>query len=148
FVTGINTVCLTATNTYSGLTNISNGGTVVIDNDARLGNAANSLFIDSGTLRLNNGAGYNTNRTVLLGSNGGTIDTTAISQPVGFNNIISGAGGLTKTGPGRIGLLAANTYSGPTNVLAGFLDVGHNQALQNSTATLSGGAIGFVSPAN
>src|SRR5581483_10048184 len=62
----------------------------------------------------------------------------------GFGGAIGGSGGLTKAGTGHIGLTVANSYSGPTTVTGGFLDLAHNQAVQNSVVTLSGGQLGFV----
>ena len=140
-----NTVTLGGTNTYAGGTAVSGGATLSIDSDARLGSTAGGVTLDGGTLRLTDPVGYNTNRAVTLGPGGGTIDISSAAQPVSFNGAISGGGGLTKTGTGHIGLLTANSYTGPTTVAGGFLDLAHNQAAQNSTVTLSGGTLGFIS---
>jgi len=59
---------------------------------------------------------------------------------------MSGTGGLTKVGGGAFTLTGASTYSGPTNVNAGILNVNGSLAstvFVNSGATLMGtGTIG------
>ena len=72
-----------------------------------------------------------------------TIDTTnasatiaaSINQPLALNIV----GGNTLT------LGAANTYSGPTTITSGALNLAHNLAVQNSTVTVSSsGALTFA----
>ncbi|TQE98688.1 MAG: hypothetical protein FKY71_12525, partial [Spiribacter salinus] len=61
---------------------------------------------------------------------GGAIDTgaggilTVLDGKHTFSGVISGSGGLTKDGTGRMTLTGANTYTGPTQVLAGYLRFG------------------------
>jgi autotransporter-associated beta strand protein len=133
-------------NTFSGPTTINGGATLATNSDLELGNTS-GITLDNGTLKLIYPSGYNTNRPVTLGPGGGTISIDTTVAPTGFNGAIGGSGGLTKTGTGRIGLLAANTYTGPTTVTGGYLDVVNNQALQNTTVTLNGGTLGFFGPA-
>jgi fibronectin-binding autotransporter adhesin len=147
-VTGANnTVTLTGANTYSGGTTISGAAVLSIDSDARLGAAGGGTSFDGGALRITSGSGYNTSRNVTLNSGGGTFDIQSAGAAVGLSGVVSGSGGLTKIGAGRLGLLQANTYTGTTNVVAGELDIVHNQAVANSTVNLSGGTLGFFSPA-
>jgi autotransporter-associated beta strand protein len=69
---------------------------------------------------------------------GGIVVAGAISD--------GGAGyGLTIAGSAGVTLAAANTYSGPTSVAAGVLNLGHNQAAQNSTVNMAGGSLAFAS---
>lgn len=51
-----------------------------------------------------------------------------------FNGVISGSGGLAKTGTGQLFLNAANTYSGPTLVNAGSLVLTDLGSINNSSA--------------
>lgn len=117
------------THTYSGVTNI-------LRNTMRAGTAGvfspNSEFILSNntesTLDLNGfnntiGAlsGANAASKVLLGS--GTLTVGGLGYSGTFNGIISGTGGITKTGSGNLNLTGANTYTGDTTVNAGILGV-------------------------
>lgn len=57
------------------------------------------------------------------------IDTTV-------TGLLSGTGGITKTGAGTLRLSSANTHSGDTTISVGLLIVNNALALQNSTVTL------------
>ncbi len=103
----------------------------------------NSAFVNfaGGTLRgLANGATLlNSNLTgVALNAGGGTIDLGA-----GITNTIaaamSGAGGLTKTGAGRLVLSGSNTFGGLTAVSAGELAV--NGAVAAGGVSVASGAL-------
>ena len=48
---------------------------------------------------------------------------------------ISGAGGLVKTGNGKVTLAVANTYTGTTQINAGTLDIQNAQALGTADGT-------------
>ena len=54
-----------------------------------------------------------------------------------LNGNISGAGGLNKTGAGKLTLAGTNNYAGPTTISAGVLEVGSGGA----TGTLGSGAV-------
>ena len=51
--------------------------------------------------------------------------------------MISGNGGLTKSGAGMLLLTAANSYSGGTTLAAGVVQLGNANAVQNSTVTVN-----------
>jgi fibronectin-binding autotransporter adhesin len=91
------------------------------------GNVANGTGTFSGTVALN--------RSVNLNADG----TSAIS----FTNVLSGAGGVTKTGTGTVVLSGANTYTGTTTVSQGTLQVNANApsgaagALGNAASTVT-----------
>lgn len=63
----------------------------------------------------------------VVGAGGLTVDTQGGNAQI--PTILSGAGGLTKTGAGRLRLTAANTYAGGTTVASGLLEVTNNAAL-------------------
>jgi autotransporter-associated beta strand protein len=80
-----------------------------------------------------------------LGPGGGTLNynTAGGLSIVNSTSIISGAGGLTKTGVGTVAVAAPCTYAGPTHVVAGTLRVRtSNNRFPTSTAlTVDAGAI-------
>jgi fibronectin-binding autotransporter adhesin len=67
---------------------------------------------------------------------------SSVGQPsVIFTNVIGDGGngyGITKTGAGVLGLAGANTYSGATTLNTGTIRLQNQNALQNSTLSLSG----------
>ncbi|MBA3684280.1 MAG: autotransporter-associated beta strand repeat-containing protein [Planctomycetes bacterium] len=72
----------------------------------------------------------------ITASNAGTL--------FGLTGVISGPGGLRKTGPGMIGLIRANDYDGATTVEAGMLVVAGDGQLGNNvvgTTVQSGAAL-------
>ncbi len=80
-----------------------------------------------------------------------TATTTTITAGGGnivLAGVLSDAGsgfGITTGGANTVQLAAANTFSGPTTISGGHLDLANGLALQNSTVTLSGGALAFDS---
>ena len=136
--TGGGLLALTASNTYAGGTTI-NGGTLNINSDANLGGVNSGMvFTNNATLQqagtasvsLGSGRGISINNNVTA-----TIDTQANAMSIA--GVISGSGGLTKVGSGTLSLAAANTFSGPTAITGGTLNVAHPLALQNSTVTVN-----------
>jgi fibronectin-binding autotransporter adhesin len=87
-----------------------------------------------------------TTRTLTVG-----IGATVTSKGVILANAVSGSGGITQNGTGRLLLNASNTYTGDTLVSSGKIVVGNNEALKNSafdTSSLNGGLVltGFTTP--
>ena len=132
---GAGLLSLTANNGYSGSTTV-NGGTLQIGNGGSLNPA--------GLIAVNSGATLAFNRS----------DTP--TQGFDFSSSgISGAGGLAQIGTGTLILNASNTYSGPTTVSAGVLQVdgaiAQTSAISVGTAgTLAGAGLigGNTSPTN
>jgi outer membrane autotransporter protein len=110
---GTGTTILTADNTYTGATTIS-----------------------AGTLQL--GSGGTTGSVVGDVANNGTLAFNR-ADTVAFPNLISGTGGVNQLGPGTLQLNGDQTYTGPTQVLAGMLALGSG-SLQSSTVTVAPGA--------
>ena len=59
--------------------------------------------------------------------------------------MLAGSVGLTKAGTATVTLSGANTYTGTTTVNGGTLDLQNQNAVQNSTLTMSGGSLVFDS---
>lgn len=92
---GTNTVILTGTNAYGGLTTI-NGGTLQLG-EGKAGGSIIGNVLNNGTLTFNR------------------------SDNDTYAGVVSGSGGIVKTGTGTMELTGNNTYRGPTTVQDGTL---------------------------
>lgn len=133
----LGTLVLSGTNTYTGGTAV-NAGTLQISSDANLGDAAGALGIDGATLRTT--AAMASARAVTINQGGATVDAQA---DLGLSGVVSGAGGLVKTGAGTLTLSGNNSYAGGTTVNAGAVAVGAdaNLGLAAGGLTLDGGTL-------
>jgi autotransporter-associated beta strand protein len=115
-------LALGGANTYTG-TNTINGGTLLITNVGTLGNAANPIFLNAGTLNLGGSAQTASSVAVVSGTvTNGTLtsSTTFDVQGAAIYAVLDGAGvPLNKTASGTLTLAAVNTYSGATTVSGG-----------------------------
>ena len=130
--TGAGTLILSGTNTYSGGTTIS-AGTLSIGSDTNIGSGTNTIG-NKGTLLLS-GNGTYTNDWTLSGA-GSAIATDNNNT---LSGVLSGNGGLTKTGTGTLTLSGTNTYTGMTTVRSGTLALGSD--LTSNQLTLYGGTV-------
>jgi len=122
---------LTATNTYQGGTTVSRG-MLEISRDNNLGDASGAVTLNGGTLRTT--AAMESARPFSLGAEGGRIETQA---DLSLSGVISGSGGVEKTGAGRLTLSGANTFTGATVISAGAI---HLNGGRLSAATVAAGA--------
>ncbi len=79
-------------------------------------------------------------------TNSQTTTISATSGSIVLAGAISDAGsgyGITTAGANTVTLSAANTFSGPTTISAGRLNLANGLALQNSTLTFSAGSLLF-----
>ena len=133
--TGAGTLILNGTSSYTGTTTISVG-------TLRLGvaggvSATSAVSIASGAIfdanNLNAAIGSLTGAgNVTLGS--GILTTGGNNSSTTFSGIISGTGGLTKTGSGIFTLSGANTYTGATTISGGTLKLGVAGGIPSTSA--------------
>ncbi|NBO57110.1 MAG: hypothetical protein EBU84_21510, partial [Actinobacteria bacterium] len=120
---GAGTLTLSASNTYSGTTTISNGE-ISISSDSNLGSAPNSFLatsitLDGGMLSATNSLSLSTNRGITLGpTNAGRINVGS-GLTLTYGGVIAGSTNLTVSGSGTLSLSGANTYTGLTTVSSG-----------------------------
>lgn len=136
----------TVGNGYRGGT-ILEGGKLSIAQDSALGWTQNAVDADNlrftgGTLRATAGVTLHANRGVMLDSAGGTIETDAATTTQ-VAGVVSGVGGLTKTGSGILQLnSAANNYRGATNIAEGTLQGASGNTLSaNSRHVITGDTV-------
>ncbi len=124
--TGTGTLTLSGANTYSGGTTIA-GGVLSVSSDANLGGTSGGLTLNGGTLQVTGTSSFFTNRDVTLGANGGTFDIVA-NQYASINRVITGSGGLTKSGAGDMSAIIGSSYTGVVTILGGSLDLADGAA--------------------
>jgi autotransporter-associated beta strand protein len=67
-------------------------------------------------------------------------DASSVAHNITLSGVLSGAGGLTKTGNGTLMLSGANIYTGNTTVNAGTLELAQPSLFTNSTVSVASGA--------
>jgi autotransporter-associated beta strand protein len=126
----------------SGLGNAANTLTVFTNANFQLSNASNIwdkvvVLKDGGTFRAINRDEFA--GPVTLESGVGTVVANTGGQLI-LDNVVSGAGGLTKNGVGSLTLNSASTYTGPTLLSGGTLVLTSAGSINSSTnITLSAG---------
>jgi autotransporter-associated beta strand protein len=144
---GAGTLILTETNTYTGATSV-NAGTLAITDAGALGaSSAGTTVNTGGTLDLRNVTGVAEPITLAGGTLATSTGTSSVTAPVALTanssisvtgtsleltNVVSGSGGLTKTGSGTLQLDAVNTYTGATTVDAGRLTLAAGASIAES----------------
>jgi fibronectin-binding autotransporter adhesin len=140
---GAGKLTLSGANTYSGGTTVEAGTLIRGTNASFVDDTA--YTVNGGILQLND---FALTASALAGA-GGSVDlgTATLTVDQSGNTtcagVISGTGGLTKTGAGTLALSAPNPYSGGTIISGGTLSLGHaTDTLANTRAvTISGGTL-------
>ncbi len=139
---GTGTLTLLGNNTYAGGTTIANG-TLAVSADSNLGNPSGTLSIGQGTLLVQ--ASINSGRNLSLTNSAATIQVGS-SLTYSNSGTISGTGGLTESGGGLLVLTGGNTYTGPTTIAGGTLQVGNGgsgASIGGSGSVLDNGSLVF-----
>ena len=149
---GAGTLMLSGVNSYTGNTTIT-AGNLTISGGAAISDASAVILQNTA------GVGFIVNSSETIGSlqgggaTGGVVSIAA-SQTLTVNQtsdqtfagVISGSGGLTKTGASTLTLSAANSYTGATTINAGTLQLGNGGttgALFISSAITVNGTLAF-----
>ena len=134
--TDFGTLVLTADNTYTGGTDVRQGG-LSVSKDANLGAAAGGLTLSGGVLATT--ASFDTNRAVAITRTSG-IDV-ASGTTFGLAGAITGSGDVTKTGAGMLTVSGdGSAYTGNALVQTGVLNLASTGKL-GGTLTLANGAL-------
>lgn len=144
---GAGTVVLTGPNTYSGQTHIEQGTlSISASNHLGDGSSTNTIRIANNATLQSTGANVDlgADRSITLAGTGGTLEVTGTNRLTVSSTILGDeCHTLNKSGTGALVLSnAANAFTGPTNVLAGTLQVGINGSGQSGAGliTVSSGA--------
>ncbi|MCS6319724.1 MAG: autotransporter-associated beta strand repeat-containing protein, partial [Nitrospira sp.] len=138
---GTGTLTLTGANSYAGTTTVEagmlrNGATNVVPQFSAVSVASGAtwdLNSYNNTVGAVAGAG-----NIPLGS--GTLTTGGLNTSTSFSGVVSGTGGVSKSGTGTWTLSGANSYSGATTVSGGTLTSGATGSLPDASAvTLNSG---------
>jgi fibronectin-binding autotransporter adhesin len=147
--------------TYSALTDPGDGSLFRLSSslNGSLPSASAVVMSSNTTFDLNNYSttigsladadGNPTDHHVLLGS--GTLTLGGNGTSTTFSGIISGSGGLIKTGTGAIVFGGGNAYSGTTSVAGGVLELGNVSALGDTaggTSVENGASLRIVQSLN
>ena len=151
---GTSALTLSAANTYTGTTVLSNATSrLVIQNAAGLGAAGNGLAVNSGTLSIDLTSTGTVALGTLTGSSGGVITTgsafaitlsaSSAATSTFAGSLVNGSGtlALLQQGSGGLVLSASNDYSGGTTLAAGTLRGGNDSAFGTGSLALNAGTI-------
>jgi fibronectin-binding autotransporter adhesin len=125
------TVSSAIAKTAGATTSLTLNATGAIAVNAGISSSSNQLAVNL------NAAGGAVSGTGAINTNGGLLTINAASGSGTLSGVISGSGGLTKTGAGTTILSANNTFSGPTTITAGVLQLGAG----GTTGALGSGAV-------
>jgi fibronectin-binding autotransporter adhesin len=130
---GTGTLTLSGSSSFTGGTRISSG-TLAIGNANALTNSTLDMNSgDSGSItfsQASNLGGLTGSRS--LANNGNMLTIGGNNASTTYSGILSGAGGLTKSGTGTLTLSNVGTYGGITNVINGLLAISGSGSIANS----------------
>ncbi len=118
------------------------GGTLVLGAYGIRGNADTSTFaveLGGGVVQASTATQITTPVT-LTGTNG-NVSFDSNGHTINVSGVLSGPGGLSKTGAGTLILGAANSFAGGTTISGGTISATNPGALGSGTVTLDGGTL-------
>jgi autotransporter-associated beta strand protein len=122
------------------------GGTVQFSSNAQIGTGSAGIALSNGTLIADSASTITMNRTVALGSQGGTLDVIG-GGTLTVSGVISGLGNPLTIGSGSTNGTVSitnntNTYANATNVVGGTLIVNGNISTSVLTTVQTGATLG------
>jgi len=127
--TTFNSITIGAPYTFSGQSIALNAGIIATNGNATFFN--NALILNSNqTFTLNVGSSVSFNLLGPINNNGNDLTFSVGSGTLAqVQSVISGAGGIIKTGLGNALIYASNTFSGPVQINQGAISIYHGHAL-------------------
>ena len=132
--TGSGVLTLSGANTFDSLT-LNSGATIAIAtfNNANtagpLGDGGPATI--GGTLKYTGATAISTKTLAMAPGGAGTLQIDSSTANLTLSGVISGTGGLVKTGAGTLTLSGANTFTGAVNVNGGVLSVASRTRLND-----------------
>ena len=115
-----------------GLTKLGTGMLTLAANNAYSGNTA----VSGGTLQLGDGVANNGSVAGNIVNNSALVVANPASQF--FTSVVSGSGSFTKTGAGTLVIASNQTYSGPTVIKTGIMQLGGGASISGFGADTVG----------
>ncbi len=143
FVNG-GVLALNGDNTYTGGNTVNQGGTLQVGRDAALGNAANTLALNGGTLHAT--GSFDTARSVML-TGAAQFDTDAGATVTSRGNV-AGNGALVKDGGGTLVLNGPVSHAGGNTVDGGTLVLNGTNSYTGGNTVNQGGTLQVASDAS
>jgi len=105
--------------------------------------AGNSIALATGNLSDTNTSGSNTISLAISMSATRTFSISNAAETLTISGAISGAGGLTQSGNGKLILSGANTYNGATTISGGTLTISADTNLGTAPGSATAGQLTF-----
>jgi autotransporter-associated beta strand protein len=145
-------------NTFAGDVRLTGGGNIFLQNLGYLNSAyENGIVPDASSVTVTSGTTWTLNwgdETIDALDGGGNMVNTANSTNTltlgagngsgTFTGVMSGAGGVVKTGTGTQELIGANTYTGPNEIIGGTLVLSTRTAAYGSTTVADGATLAIT----
>lgn len=130
--TGAGVLELSGANAFTGAIDV-NGGTLRVNSDSNLGNTANTIQFNGGTLNVGGTFTATATRTHTANAGGATLDIDAV-QTYSLNaiNQLTGSGAITKQGGGTLVLGNTMNFSGPLAINDGTVRNNTHDVLNNN----------------
>jgi autotransporter-associated beta strand protein len=140
--TGMGTLTLTGTNSYTGTLTVS-AGTLSIASDSNIGSG--DLALNGGRLDLTGSATIDNNVTLATATASQINTGTGISAVL--SGTISGGGNFEKAGAGTLTLTGANSHAGATTISGGTLSIASDSNIGSGVLVFVGGTLELTASA-